>query len=544
MEHALHSLTPVMILLLAGIIGAALLKAFRLTPILGFFLAGVAIGPSALEIIPESETLTLLAEIGVVLLLFDIGLHLSFREMWRLRKELFVMGPLQVFLTSSVIFCLCLALGLTWSSSFIIGAGLALSSTAIVMQLMEEKGLSTNSLGQSVTSILVFQDILIVFLLILIPALAGNSEESLGMTMAMALIKAAGALLLVYFVGKFILQPLLSKVVSFAEKELFTATILLIVIATASLTGAAGLSLPLGAFLAGLIISESHFCYMVKAEIQPFRTLLLGLFFISVGMTLDLNFLANNVFTILLIVITLMTIKSVVMIPVAWLMKKTTLVGSKLGLWLSQAGEFGFVLFALAYSEGLLSENLYQILIVTIGITFVLTPVAISFSERFIGQNNSIRSTLPSCHGRVLVVGFGAEGKQIARSLSDSGISYLAVDRDQHRVSIGVEHGFSVTVGNPASPPLYQALSVESAIAVVFALDSDKNLAKYAKQLLHRYPHLKIFANTLHSESINGLQQMGVRAIFDEKGNGESTVTELLMVLQGQDTSTALLSTS
>ena len=215
MEHAVHSLIPVIIILLAAIIGVVVMKALRLTPILGFFVAGVVIGPSALGWVQESDLMTLLAEIGVVLLLFDIGLHLSFRQMWRLRHDLFVMGPLQVATAGVTIGVVSYFFGLTWEVSIIVGSGLALSSTAIVMQLLAEKKQSSNPLGQTATSILVFQDILIVFLLILVPALGGQGEVSLPAAMGMAILKAAGALIIVYFLGKYLLQPLLSKIINF-----------------------------------------------------------------------------------------------------------------------------------------------------------------------------------------------------------------------------------------------------------------------------------------------------------------------------------------
>jgi monovalent cation:H+ antiporter-2, CPA2 family len=532
MEHAVHSLIPVMIVLLAGIVGAATAKALRLTPILGFFIAGVVIGPSALGLVHQNELMTLLAEIGVVLLLFDIGLHLSFRQMWRLRRDLFVMGPLQVLAAGVVIGGGAYYLGLSWQAAIIVGAGLALSSTAIVMQLLHEKKQSNNPLGQTATSILVFQDILIVFLLVLVPALGGQSDVSLPQAMGMAIVKAVGALIAVYGVGKYILQPLLARIIGFAQEDLFTASILLIIIATASFTGYAGLSLPLGAFLAGLIISETTFCYMVKAEIAPFRTLLLGLFFITVGMTLNAEFLVNNWLPILGIVAAIMMVKVATLLPVAMLQKRSATTSVQLGLWLSQAGEFGFVLFALAFAQGLLTENIYQMLMVSIGVSFVLTPLMITLSDKIGARSDCSQPDVYDAQGKVIILGFGAEGKNVARLLHSAGIDYLGIDPDVMRISTAKSQGFNAALGDPAKPSLYTSIHTTSAKAAIFALDNDGNLPTHIKRLKQRFPDTEVFANLLQDKSKSSLKNLDVtHMVHDTHQNGIAISRAALLFL-------------
>ena len=391
------------------------------------------------------------------------------------------------------------------------------------MQLLAERKQSGNPLGQTATSILVFQDILIVFLLILVPALGSSDTNIAGLfsTVGMALLKAIGALAVVYVVGRFLLQPLLAKVVHFAEEELFTAFILLIIIATASFTGYAGLSLPLGAFLAGLIISETHFCYMVKAEIHPFRTLLLGLFFISVGTTLDLSFLLNNGLTVLAVVIALMGLKVVTLIPVALLQKRTLLTSTQLGLWLSQAGEFGFVLFGLAYSSQIFDQSTYQILMVAIGVSFVITPLMISASDKLGKQADCSQPDSYDSDGKVLILGFGPEGKNIARLLHAAGIEYLGIDDDLMRISTAKSQGFNVAMGTPEKSSLYTSIHAGDAKAVIFALDSDQHLAKYIERLNKRFPHLVVFANVVEEKYKTSLAQSNATAaVFDKHQNG------------------------
>ena len=521
MEHSVHSLIPVILILVAGISGASLMKFLKITPILGYFIAGIVIGPSVLGVIKEDSFILLLAEIGVVLLLFDIGLHLSFPQMWRLRYDLFIIGPLQVGFATILIGLVTHFLGFSWEASLVIGLGLALSSTAIVMQLISEKKQTNNPLGQTSMAILVFQDLLMVFLLVLVPALGGTSELSLPFSMLVSLLKTMGVFIVVYVVGKYLLQPILAKIIKFAEEELFTASILLVIIATATFTGYAGLSLPLGAFLAGLIISETNFCYMVKAEIKPFRNLLLGLFFITVGMALNFNFLSENIGKVIILVAGLMFIKVITLTVVAFIRKRSILSSLQLGLWLSQAGEFGFVLFGLAFKQGILDQNMYQILMSVIGISFLLTPLMISISDRICNSKTSTKISTYNASGRVIIFGFGAEGKNVARLLHGAGIEYLGVDNHDMRVATAKSQGFDVTLGDPAKMNIYKSINVRDAAAIVFALDNDAHVASYIKQVRITYPKLEIFANVLEEKNLQLLSDSGVsKSCFDKHQDG------------------------
>ena len=535
MEHATQSLLPVIFILIAGITGAATMKFLKITPILGYFIAGIIIGPSVLGLVGESEFILLLAEIGVVLLLFDIGLHLSFPQMWRLRYDLFVMGPLQVGSATAAIGLISHFLfNFSWETSLVIGLGLALSSTAIVMQLISEKKQSNNPLGQTSMSILVFQDLLMVFLLVLIPALNGKSEISLQFSMLMALLKTIGVFAIVYVAGKYLLQPILVKIVKFAEEELFTAAIMLTVIATATFTGYAGLSLPLGAFLAGLIISETNLCYMVKAEVKPFRSLLLGLFFITIGMILDLNFLSQNIGKIIVFVIALMAIKIITLLLVALFRKRSILASMQLGLWLCQAGEFGFVLFNLALKQDILDPDTHQILMSVIGISFLLTPLMIFISDKLARSKGPDKTQKYNVDGRVVIFGFSAEGKNIARLLHGVDIEYLGVDNDYTRIATAKSQGFEVALGDPSKMNIYKSINVKDALALVFTLDSDKNLTNYIKRVRKKYPNLKIFANVLEEKNLKALKNSGVsKCCFDKRQNGLG-VSRFLLELLGK----------
>lgn len=536
MEYHAHALLPTIIILIAGISGGGIMRALKVTPILGYFIAGVVIGPSGMGLINEGGFILLLAEIGVVLLMFDIGLHLSFPQMWRMRYDLFLVGPMQVLSAAFVIGLIAHLCGIEWESSIIIGLGLALSSTAIVMQLIREKGQTNNPLGQTSISILVFQDLLMVFLLVLVPALGGEGEHVISVAIMMAMLKTVIAFIVVYIAGKYIIQPILTKIVKFSEEELFTAAILLIVIATATFTAQTGLSMSLGAFLAGIIISETDFCYMVKSEVKPFRSLLLALFFITVGMTLNLEFLINNFFKVLLFVFILMFIKIVTLAIVAVVSKRSFLQSLQLGLWLSQAGEFGFVLFSLAFHQGLITSDTHQILMSVIGISFLLTPVMVLLSHKlgYIFSNDKVQFT--SAVGKVVICGFGAEGKNVARLLHGSGIDYLGIDEDSRRIATARSQGFNVAIGDVSQYRMYSSINVEDASAIVFALDSDENLAIYIKRLRFKYPSLKIFANVLEEKNLALLKGSGVsESCFDKHQNGIGISKFLLKLFNKTD---------
>lgn len=535
MEHAIHSFIPVIIIISAGIIGATIMKLLKITPILGFFIAGVLVGPSALNLVYANDLIHILAEVGVMLLLFDIGLHLSFKEMWRLRHELLILGPLQVFSAAAILGFTAYYLDLSWQISTIVGFGLALSSTAIVMQLLQERKQSNNPLGQTATAILIFQDIFIVFLLILVPALKAGDEASIFGAMSVAFIKAVVVLVVVYYFGKYVLQPLLAKIIDFAEEELFTAAILLVVLAISTFTGITGLSLGLGAFLAGLIIAETDYCYMVNEEIQPFRTLLLGLFFIAVGMSLDLSFLIDNWSKILLFVVFIMFAK-IVTLAIVSISTGNSLNGSlQLSLWLSQAGEFGFILFGLAYKQEMLPSDLYQTLMVSISVTFLLTPLMILISDRISRKSNCSMSDDIDLKSKVLIIGFGAEGKNIARILHASHVPYLAIEPDLFRVTTARTQGFNVVLGNIEKTNLFKSVKAGNAKAVIFALDGDQNLTTYIKRLNKLFPELDIYVNSLEKKTASKISKDNVKQIaYDAKQNGVNISKAFLEVL-GKD---------
>lgn len=511
------SLGTVILFLASGVIGTALCHYARLSPIIGYLLAGVAIGPFGYGLSRESATISLLAELGLVFLLFDIGLHFAFRRLWRLRQDFFLLGSLQVLVTGAILAAIAWGMGETPEASILIGA-LALSSTAIALQLLAERREATTPLGQTATSILIFQDITIVFLLILVPAMAGDSSLSLPAAIGLSIGKAALAMAVVYLFGKFLLKPLLKWVLSIGEEALFTATVLLIVFATGAMTGMSGLSIPLGAFLAGLIISETQYCQMVKAEIHPFRMLLLGLFFITVGMEMNLTLIAERWPWILSVTLGMVAIKALTLWGLSRMVGKSDCVAYRLGFLLAQGGEFLFVLFALGERAGLLSEVMTQQLAAVVGFSFLLSPAVVRAGEwlarRPVEESEGVSAE--SVRGRILIIGYGQEGRTVARFLGYFGVDYLIVEPDHDRVATAVLQGFKAVTARPTAAVL-AGLETQHASAVVLTLDNDANLVSHIRLITSRFHGVPIFVDFKDPARREEIMAAGATEAFCER---------------------------
>ncbi len=307
----LDTLQPVIVLLASGIASVLILPRFGISPIVGFLLAGMVLGHHGLDIIPHNETIHLLAELGVVFLLFDIGLHFSLKHAWQERKTIFVLGPLQVFVTAGVFYTIGHLAGLPSDVNLVLALALSLSSTAVVSQVLSDKGMQGCPNGNMAIAILIFQDICAIFLLILVGSI-GNAEISLGNQVFVALAKCGLSLGVAILFGRYLLKPIFKRLIRFDNTEVFTMVALILVLITGTATGAIGLSLTLGAFLAGMIISETPFRYIIQTELRPFRFLLLGFFFVTIGMIIDIQVLRQDWLLVLGIMAAAITIKALV----------------------------------------------------------------------------------------------------------------------------------------------------------------------------------------------------------------------------------------
>jgi CPA2 family monovalent cation:H+ antiporter-2 len=514
-------LASLLVILSAGILGVALGKRLKLNPVLGYFLAGTLIGPTGLGLIPHHDFLDVLGEIGVAFLLFDIGIHLSFGRLWEARQDLFILGPLQILLCLGIFtLILNMGLGLAVLPAFVVSAGLALSSTAVVLQVLKERQEEVSPLGRTSTSILISQDLFVVFLLVLLPAISkpdGDFTAALGL----AGLKVALAFITVAVIGRYLLRPVFEWITNTRNDEVFTGSALLFVLTIAWLTSQLGLSLPLGAFMAGLAISESDFCYLVKAEIQPFRGLLLGLFFMTVGMTFQWPLIGEAFLPLMMAFGAMILVKTLVLALAGVLLRRPGGFSLRLGLTLSQGSEFTFVLYTSALLSGVLTASSHSFLTVLIGLSLALAPLFIGLGAKLAywfereaaedlmeadaasGQTEGLK---PGAYSKleipqfveqtVIITGFDKTAQDLARMLQMAGISYQGYDRDPNTVALNRSLGFTVDFADVHRPRTASMVTAGRAWAVVILLSENQIFEGLTQALRQISPTLPLYGAT------------------------------------------------
>jgi len=515
MNHADY-LQPILILLFSAIVGITLVQKLRLSPILGYFLAGLVIGPFGLGLIKSSDIIHALAEIGLAFLLFDVGINLSFKMLWEARKDFFGLGPFQIVSTSFIIGLIAYWFVKDLTAAFVIGCGLSLSSTAIAMPVLQDAREQNTPLGRSVVAILIAQDIFVVFLLILLPNLTTGTHNLL-VLMGWALLKGIVALLAVSGIGRFLLHPMFSWITATKNSEVFTGSALLFVLAIAWGVSQLGLSLPLGAFLAGLALSESDFCYLVKTEIAPFRGLLLGLFFITIGMSLNWPLAFTAAPIVLGVVAGLVLIKCVLLWVAARLVGYCKGFGLRLGLILSQGDELAFVLFSFAVAQGLVASQTAQLLLLSIGFTMALTPIlaktgGLLSCEIEKNASDSTSNLENTDDGHIIITGFDEIAQEIAKVLEAEGVKYKAFDGNRERIAEARSKGFAVDYSDIHRPKTASLASLGRAKAVVNLLDDPESSLYLADALKQLNPELPVYAAT---HDMNHYEELSKRNLTD-----------------------------
>jgi len=493
-------LYDVLIFLVAAVVVVPAFRRLRTSPVLGYLAAGMVIGPHGLAVIRDSESAHTLAEFGVVFLLFMIGLELSVERLRSLGRYVFGLGALQVTVTGFLIGGVAWALGASGEAAIIIGGGLALSSTAFVLQLLIERGERAASFGMISFAVLLFQDLAIVPLLMLV-TLLGEGEGSFMTAMGFAVVKAAVVLILVVGVGRLILRPVYRIIAETRSSELFVVTTLLVVLGTGWLVSLVGISMVLGAFLAGLLLSETEYRHQVEADIRPFRGILLGLFFITVGMSIDITLIQSELAQIALIVVGLMAGKSIVTAALCRGFGLPLGVSVRVGLLLSQGGEFGFILFLTAGAMGLLTPETTQILLASVTLTMVATPVMAYLGSRFSSfmarreevSVAGVGELTEDLHDHVLIAGFGRVGQAVAKILSAGGIPYVALDLDAARVAACRAKGIPVFFGDSSQIEILSSAGASRARGAVVTIDQPATADRIVASLHQFSPELPIF---------------------------------------------------
>lgn len=522
-QSILAAIVPVILLLAFGVAAAVGSRALRLSPIVGYLLLGVALSASGLGSVLDGGSVEVLAELGVVFLLFDIGLHFSFRHVREQAADIFGFGPVQVVLGTAGLALLALPFGLRPGPALLVGATLALSSTAVVARLIAERHQQNCPVGLTGTAILIFQDVAAIFILIVATTL--DTGEAVLPAVALAVAKAGAAFAVAVLAARVAVRPLFDLIARTRNEEVFTAVALLVALATAWATGRIGLSLTLGAFLGGMVLAETPYRAIVQSEVRPFRGLLLGFFFISVGMSLDRQTLLHAWPAVLGVAVLLVAAK-VVLNAAASLVFRWSVPGStQLGFLLAQGSEFAFVILSLGSVRALVGERESAVLIAAVAVSLAATPSIAELGRSLAGRmrRGAMRAATTAdpeliprdMPGPVFIAGMGRRGRAVADALTEFGIGYAAVERDEQRLHEAVADGYVVAFGDVGDPRLWDAVSMaERRISVITApsLEVSTQLTPIARTF---FPDLKRIAAVSDAEVGAGFAAAGLVPVID-----------------------------
>jgi len=514
-------LVDILILLAAAIIAVPLFQRLGLGSVLGYLAAGAVVGPWGFGFIDRIEEIRHIAELGVVFLLFIIGIELNPARLWSMRRMVFGLGTAQVLVTGLAIAGLALLFEQPLNTAVIVGFGLALSSTAFGLQILTERGEMQTGHGRTAFSILLLQDLAVVPLLTLVSLLATEATQLVGLEFT--ILDAVLVIALVILAGRFFLSPVLRLVATSRTAEVFTAAAVFAVLGTAWLMEEVGLSLALGAFLAGLMMADSHYRHQVIADIEPFRGILLGLFFMGVGMSIDFGLLARESLLVVGLVLGLLLLKTVIIWLLCRVMGSTSPEATRASVLLSQSGEFGFVLFGLAATSGILSQGLFQLLTLLIALTMVATPLMTHFGEylnRRLGgtvESHDVSTDhIDSGQPHVIIAGFGRVGCRVARILKAGNVLYLAIESNADRVLEGRREGYSVFYGDAGKVDVLKAAGAGQSGVIVCTLDKTVPAVRLVRILRQHYPDIAIHARGRDQQHCNELLEAGATIAISE----------------------------
>ena len=521
--------------LLAAIIMVPISRRLGFGSILGYLAAGIIIGPFGARLIQDPEHILHFAELGVVFLLFIVGLELQPSRLWVLRKMVFGLGSAQVVLSAAVITAIAWMLGLNGKSALIIGLILALSSTAFVLQMLAERKQLTTAHGRAAFSILLFQDLAAIPMIAILPMLGANADGGISAVQAGIMLLTIGGLIVA---GRFLLRPVLQIAAGSKIPEIFTATALLVVIGAALIMDYAGMSMVLGAFIAGMMLADSEFRHQLEADISAFKGLLLGLFFIAVGMSVNIGLLLESPLRMLIIVALLMAAKAMVLVPLA---RRFGLCSShsawSLAASMSQGGEFAFVLFAIAARDALLPAALIDELILAVAVSMLLTPFAYLAAEhvgkRMVGVVEPEYDAMEDEHNDVIIAGFGLVGHIIGRILRIIGKPFTALEISPSQVDIVRRFGNIVHYGDASRLDILRAAGADHAKIFVLVIGDIEASLRTAEAVMSNFPHLKIVARAHNRRHAYKLMDLGVKHIFRDTWLSSIAMSEQVLTTLG-----------
>jgi len=533
----MHSLPQACVFLLTAVLLVPLFQRLKLGAVLGYLGAGMLIGPWGLGMIGDVASTLEFAELGVVLLLFLVGLELQPSRLWVLRRPVFGLGGAQVTLTGAVLALASSAFGLSWQASLVAGFGLAMSSTALVLaSLAERKQLATRH-GREAFAVLLFQDLSVIPLLALLPSLAGFGTT--GGWAAAA--KGAAVIAVVIVASRLVVRPVLKTVASYGGREVFTAAALLLVAGAALIMQIIGLSPSLGAFLAGVLLADSEFRHELEADIEPFKGLLLGLFFIAVGMGTNLALIRDEPLTILGLAIGLMVAKFALMYGVSRIGRAPADTAQRLALAVSQGGEFAFVLFAAAAALGIVDPRTTQLLVVVVTVSMLLSPPAFALQDRLLARWAERHAapdfdTISGPGNPVIIAGYGRVGQILSRVLRMCGVPFTALEASYQQVDFVRRFGSKVYYGDASRLELLEAAKAGEARLFVLAIDDVEASVKTAEVVRKHYPHVPILARARNRVHLFRLRDLGVKHIWRETFPASLEMARQALLSLGFDT--------
>lgn len=523
------ALSDTIILLAISVVAVALFKRVKLPAILAYLTVGICLGPHAANLVQNSDTLHFLAEVGIAFLLFSLGLEFSLNKLIANRRAVVGLGSTQVFLTLFIAALSAWLLGTSKESAFVIGCVLALSSTAIVIKQLGEQLETDSRHGQASIAILLFQDIAVVPILVIIPAIASDNETSFLLELSYSFAMGIGVTVIMLAIGRWLLRPLFHEIASAHSAELFTLAVLLVALLSAWLTDYAGLSMALGAFLAGMMLSETEYKHQIESDIRPFRDILLGLFFITVGMMIDIDSLLGILHWAVLLAFTVIVVKTaIIMVLSKRIIKSSTGVALRTGVVLSQGGEFGFAIMALAVSVNILPETESQLLLATIVLTMIASPFLVKYNgllaKKLTGSYSQSREIIEEniaidtnkLNGHVIICGFGRIGQNIAKILDAEGFSYFALDYNVNLIHNAVKAGYKVTFGDSTHRQILCAAGIERASMLVICHDNIAAAEKTLKQAKSINPDIPVLVRTQDDTYYTQLSEAGATEVIPE----------------------------
>lgn len=523
-------------LLAIAVLSVALFKRINLPPILAFLFAGLLAGPEALGVFTHPEQMHLLAEIGIVFLLFSLGLEFSLPKLLAMRSLVFGVGAGQMLLTTAIFSLIAYCFGLSIAASVVIGGMLALSSTAIVIKQVAEMGVINQSRSQIAISVLLFQDLAVVPFLIVIPMLAMENSH-VGMTLLTALLKGGLVVVLLFSIGKWLLPLLFREVARIRTEELFVLCTILVALFAAGLTYSVGLSLALGAFLAGMMLGESQYRYQLESDIRPFRDILMGLFFITVGMQLDLQLLAAKGHWVIIAVIATMTIKVLLVRLAAYVVRANSQDAWAAAFKICQVGEFSFVIAALASSNNVITSETASFLIAIGILSMALTPWLVEKSYDYaqkIGRGPKIQPSEPqsvpdNIRDHIIIAGFGRVGQTVARLLRTEGITFIVIDYDPIRVQKSRSAGEPVLFGDACSTDILREANITEARLVLITFDNVTQAKQVIDSSKRLNENVNVMVRTKSDFNLDALYEAGAFQVVPELQEGNlMLVTQVL----------------